>query len=681
MTGTKRSGSKNKLQLGTMSFVLSSVALASLSMPSVFAAGKALPIERIGLDNARQLVIQFANEPGSFPPVPNVLDMPGPNHRVVVEFTDATIDRAKIPTAEQMTSAMHKILPQVKAIRYTLVPNAAKPTTRIVLELPEDLDVSARVVKMEEDSVTINLGQAVRDLVIEDKEPATKRRVASAPVPSAQAPGRSADTVSGASSTDDEAPVMQASAPVARASAPAPVAAAPVQQSSFQVTSPAVPSSPAQSDGQTTVSAGGETVALKPEQKIDQPKASTPSTKGGANQSGWDWNSSMDNELASKIAETKSMGDGGPLPVANNKLDSDEQALINKVEKEEVGTPSKAAPVAQLREVPTTTNVAATAEVAEATPAVQTRAAEPTTPAVQAQAAEPTTPSVQPRTAEPTISAAPEAPASRSQMAESPATQSSAPVAQETPVVAQETPAVAQAPAASEAPLAQTEPPLSQPKAAETVTDSDAMPETASAAKAPVSVQNDPAAALTLYNAAVKNHLTGKLAEAISDYKNALAANPEMAEAHSNLGMIYNQQHNYDGALSEFRKALAINPRDAITYNGIGAALRAENDLPGAIKNWQTAVDIDPKLATAHYNLGTAYEKQKDYDKALNAYGDAVRNDVRLGEAFYRMGWILQQKHQFQDAEANYNQALKINPKADYCVDAQKRIADLAQKK
>jgi Tfp pilus assembly protein PilF len=182
-------------------------------------------------------------------------------------------------------------------------------------------------------------------------------------------------------------------------------------------------------------------------------------------------------------------------------------------------------------------------------------------------------------------------------------------------------------------------------------------------------------AALQLYNLAVKAHLQGKLQEAITDYKGALAANPSLSEAHSNLGLIYNQQHNYGQAIAEFRKALALNPKDAITYNGIGAALRAEKDLPGAIKQWQTAVTLDPRLATAHYNLGTAYEIQKEYEKALDSYKAAVKNDYRLGEAYYRMGIILVRSKRSEEAAEQFKTALKISKDSEYSEDARKRLA------
>lgn len=183
--------------------------------------------------------------------------------------------------------------------------------------------------------------------------------------------------------------------------------------------------------------------------------------------------------------------------------------------------------------------------------------------------------------------------------------------------------------------------------------------------------------AVGVYNAAVKLHLSGKLDEAVSEYRAALAANPELSQAHCNLGLIFNQQHDYAKAISEFNKALAIDPKDAITYNGLGAAYRAQKDLDGAVKNWSTAVSIDPKLATAHYNLGTVYEIQKNFDKATEAYEEAIKNDFRLGEAHYRLGLILMKKNRMEDAKEQFSKALQVSKNAEYSADARKRLAAL----
>ncbi|CAN5321759.1 hypothetical protein BH11CYA1_BH11CYA1_15260 [soil metagenome] len=183
------------------------------------------------------------------------------------------------------------------------------------------------------------------------------------------------------------------------------------------------------------------------------------------------------------------------------------------------------------------------------------------------------------------------------------------------------------------------------------------------------------------FNKAVKEHLSGQVAQAIADYKAALALDTELGDAHSNLGLAYNQQHNYANALTEFRKALAVNPSDAITYNGVGAALRAQKDILGAIKNWETSVKLNPKLAVAHYNLGTAYESQGDLDRALVSYESATRNDQRLGEAFYRMGLIMMKKHKSEDAKEQFKRALKISENSDYSEDARLKLAFISKTK
>ncbi|HEY9732540.1 MAG TPA: tetratricopeptide repeat protein [Drouetiella sp.] len=735
MTGTKKSGSKSAMSFSSVSLVLTGIALATTISPlAATAAGtKPLPIERIGLDNARQLVVQFASEPGAFPSIPNVLDLPGPNHRVVVDFADTTIDRAKIPTTEEMTTAMGKILPVINGIRYTILPNAAKPTARVVLELPEDLKVTPRVVKVEENSVTINLGEEVKNLVVPKKptgkngnrsnitpdstSSAASENVLSAvstggaPIPSAAPVSHRSGAARAAAAPvaqsapipleDDAAPVAAGAASLAQVTPAAPVApAVPAQAVASTVTTTQFAAAPAVAAGQPVVSADGETVALKGEQKIDATTVPLGATKSSTSASGWDWNSPVENELVSKVAETKSMGDGAaasPSAPALAVKEDPEEAFVKKIAAKEMGAPTT--PVAAVREVetPSVTPVAQLRDV-EAAPAAAPQAAPvavaETTPAVVADTAPATVArAATAGLAETTpISAAETAPVAGSET--TPVT-----IAETTPVAATVPQAVASEarPVETVAQSVDTSVKTEQietrplelpeavskpaPKTASPASADDAAPATTAGEAAQTEQASGPALSLKLYNSAVRNHLSGKLTEAINDYKGALAANPTLAEAHSNLGLIYNQQHNYAGALGEFHKALAINPKDAITYNGIGAALRAEKDLPGAIKNWQTAVDLDPKLATAHYNLGTAFEIQKDYDRALEAYKDAVTNDYRLGEAYYRMGLILQQKHQLDDAVSQYNQALKISSTAEYSADAKQRLAALKTQK
>lgn len=420
---------------------LLSLALALLTAaPAVIAAdGVVLPIKKIAVDSSQHLMVEFGS--GSFPSTPQLLDLPGPNHRMIVDFVDASIDRSSLLSQQDLSKAICQLLPFVKIVRYSDLEHVAKPTARLVIDLPEDVKIQPRVVKLEE-------GMAV--IAFSDK------------------------------------PIVMA-APVA----PAAIAAV--------------------ASAEPTLRAPVDTGANKPPVR------------------------------SAAVAESTQ-------------------------------TPSP-----ELRD----TNE--TAAEPEKTATVETPSAAATQP---------------------------------------------------------------------------------EGKKVEATVANGGKQE-----------------AVKLYNKAVQLHLSGKLPDAIGVYKEALQADSGLAEAHSNLGLIFNQQHNYAEALTEFRKALAINPRDAITYNGIGAALRAEKDLLGAVKNWQTAVSLDPKLATAHYNLGTAYEIQKEYDKALASYRSAVKNDYRLGEAYYRMGLIMERKHRSEEAAEQFKEALKVSGESEYSEDARQRLAYLQQNK
>lgn len=136
---------------------LSLAALLAVQTASA-ASAETLPIKKISVDASKQLVVEFGGTAGSFPASPHVLDLPGPNHRVVLDFTDAIIDKTSLPSSDELSTAVIQSLPFVKSVRYSNLENAPTPTARIVLDVPEDSKFKPRVVKLEEGVITISLG-------------------------------------------------------------------------------------------------------------------------------------------------------------------------------------------------------------------------------------------------------------------------------------------------------------------------------------------------------------------------------------------------------------------------------------------------------------------------------------------------------------------------------------------
>ena len=140
------------------------------------------------------------------------------------------------------------------------------------------------------------------------------------------------------------------------------------------------------------------------------------------------------------------------------------------------------------------------------------------------------------------------------------------------------------------------------------------------------------------YNEGVKLQQDKKSGLAEQQFKLALKNNPDLAEAHLNLGLIYMENEWLDGAESSTKQAIAIFERTnktyvegstvrqslSLAYNNLGAiemgrALEAENqrDISGARSHWQKgmnhfrkAIDLDSANAKAQGNIrrfGSAY--------------------------------------------------------------------------
>ncbi|MBS2009340.1 MAG: tetratricopeptide repeat protein [Cyanobacteria bacterium SZAS TMP-1] len=614
---------------------LTSLAL-SLGILGTFAVGGALAdgeqsLQNLAVDSQRHLVVQFAGGGGA-PQAPKLTEVKSPNHQLYIEFADTTLDDNSVPPSDQLTRKLVSQLPGLRRALIGVVPNAASPTVRVVLDLDPDLAITPAVANLREGAAIISLGDAVSGGAADGAVPVADNSAAGAP----ETPVSDIDSTSG--------------------SAPTP--------------SPSSTSDP---------TAAYEEYYRKFLQQKQLTKATVPAGEWGPRKG-----------TLSEVNAIKKQG----IRIIGTPIQSPALQDVSEVKAAAPAPKAKRAPVpAPVAEV-TEAAPAATPEPAQEAVSEAPAAAQPTTPVEEAPA--PGKPVAVTETApEETASQPAEAPAAPKEEAASTAQPDM--VAGEEHAVEPAAPApvrhqlptpVKKAPVAKAAPSPGRRVAATAPAATAAGEESASTPADATAAaggsdeeanlaetETPAAAESPKLRAAKLFNSALKNHMQGRVSQAITQYQQALKLNPELGCAHGNLGLAYNQMHNYDSALTEFHKALAVNPRDAITYNGIGAALRAEHDMPGAIKNWQTAVKLDPKMAVAHFNLGTAYELEGDPEQAMVSYQNAVANDPKFGEAFYRMGLIMQKRHRLQDAKTNFKKALNVSADSDYAADARLKIA------
>jgi tetratricopeptide (TPR) repeat protein len=105
------------------------------------------------------------------------------------------------------------------------------------------------------------------------------------------------------------------------------------------------------------------------------------------------------------------------------------------------------------------------------------------------------------------------------------------------------------------------------------------------------------------------------------------------AVAHVDNGNVFFDQGEYDDAIAEYTEALAIDPNYAAAYDSRGDAYldKAEYDL--AIADYDQVIRLYPTEAIAYFGRAVAYYNKGDYKRAIAGYDEAIRLNPRDGLA------------------------------------------------
>jgi tetratricopeptide (TPR) repeat protein len=115
---------------------------------------------------------------------------------------------------------------------------------------------------------------------------------------------------------------------------------------------------------------------------------------------------------------------------------------------------------------------------------------------------------------------------------------------------------------------------------------------------------------------------------AMDCYLKVLELDPAHAAAHINVGTLYYNRQEYQGAESHYRAAIEIDPRYALAYFDLGNVLDETGRVAEAIQTYKTALQLAPTYADAHYNLALAFEKTREPRKALMHWQAYVKLDT-----------------------------------------------------
>ena len=134
--------------------------------------------------------------------------------------------------------------------------------------------------------------------------------------------------------------------------------------------------------------------------------------------------------------------------------------------------------------------------------------------------------------------------------------------------------------------------------------------------------------------------------EAIEEYRQALAINPEAMQLHLEIGTLHLKRRRYEEAIVALEAELKNDPYSVPALARTGEAYFLTGKTNEAQKVSLRAIEINPKSAAAHKVLGQGYFKQRDFAKSVEhlqaalrfGIGDAATVHYLLGRAFGMLG-------------------------------------------
>jgi tetratricopeptide (TPR) repeat protein len=160
---------------------------------------------------------------------------------------------------------------------------------------------------------------------------------------------------------------------------------------------------------------------------------------------------------------------------------------------------------------------------------------------------------------------------------------------------------------------------------------------------------------------------TGRYAEALADYDQALALDPKPARTYFSKGSALGRLGQRDAALACFDRALTLDPSLVEARSDRAGIRLMQGDVPGAISDLDEAIRLNPGFRGSYVNRGSAYAMAGDLERAVADYRHAIELDPqhpRVYELWGAIGDALGRLKRPREAVAACDEAIRLSSAA-----------------
>lgn len=119
----------------------------------------------------------------------------------------------------------------------------------------------------------------------------------------------------------------------------------------------------------------------------------------------------------------------------------------------------------------------------------------------------------------------------------------------------------------------------------------------------------------------------------------ALALNPNLAEAHASQGLLAYLARDFPAADSSLERAIELNSNYAMSYVWLGRSLFFRERFAEAMVQYKKAVELDPQAPITKLNVALTNVSLGNIDEAKNIYLDIIALDPAFPNAYWGLGF------------------------------------------
>lgn len=155
----------------------------------------------------------------------------------------------------------------------------------------------------------------------------------------------------------------------------------------------------------------------------------------------------------------------------------------------------------------------------------------------------------------------------------------------------------------------------------------------------------------------------GQFAEAIIEYRNAIAIDATLGLAHKRLAEAYVRTGNSRGAFDEYVRAADILPNDIDVQLRAGNLRLMAKQPQEALARADAVLKVQPENIDALVLRGNALAGLTSFDEALKSIEQAIKLDPDRGPTYTSLGLVQVAQGHRDDAEAALRRAVSLSPK------------------